>query len=1066
MNPITLNTGEQLDPQAVRLMKAIRQKESGGNYKAVGDAGTSTGAFQYQKETWKRYAKETLGDENALQDKANQNKVTYTKIKKWKDSGWSPEEIAAAWNAGEGRARNGAWKTNVGTTTINGQKIAYDTPKYVNDVISYAKKFKLEEEGQTPTQQPIEQPKKSFTEKTGNVLGSIFGGNIIGEAIGSQVAKSNVPLDGGVDYSKLSPEVIARLQEKGIPTTAESQRQEIQQGISSPTAGQIAGDVGRVALNFAPVGTVAKGIGAGVKPVLGKLASPVANVATGAIVGGAGQALGNVAEGQDVNVGTGALLGAGISSIPYVGKGLARLGSEALGASTGTGAGVINQYTKAIAQGGEIAQEAKNALRGNLNPQDIVEEAKTAFGQVIKNRSDEYTSKLSELKTKTNIIDHTPIISKFNKQLEDFGVFFNGDGTPNFSRAPGLGRYEGDLMKMSKTLSEWGTRAGDNTIAGIDKLKQVIDDFRVNSQDSRKFDTFVTSLRGEAKDLIKKDLMKSKDIKTLATYEKMLKDFETSTKEIKEIQKSLSLGDKASVDTAFRKLSTVLRTNNEIRKQAVDSLNEITGGRLIPKIAGQQLSELLPRGLSRVVTTGGTGIGLATGAGILSMLKVALFTSPRLVGELLNILGFAGQKAELIKQALIKGGISPGDDLLNKMKSSRDKLVSKIEATPNKQGGFISTGSKENSIKDILQSKYKDVDFSIYERDGEINLSKIIVPKSSRNTGIGTNAMKDLVKYADETGKKITLTPSSDYGGSKARLVDFYKRFGFVENTGKNKDFSTRELMYRPVTKSVSKDLQPLYKEAQKYKSAEEFVKNQLDKNSIITKEPLTVYRGEGKGIGNTTLVNGKYFAGDEKFASTFGNVTKSEIPVGTKIFDLDNVKFGNGIISDEALVDNTKLTDFLLDNGYKYSKNTNARGVEYVELKRTMSSLNNKVPVETFNKYDSKYKDLVDEYKTFDPFFKQVEKRNDDIFKTTGEYTASNYKMLKEYFNQVKSGNRPSSSLKKENKLEQIWKEANAKTSTKQGMTAINPLTVGAGVSALGYGAKEAYIQSLKNKK
>jgi hypothetical protein len=149
----------------------------------------------------------------------------------------------------------------------------------------------------------------------------------------------------------------------------------------------------------------------------------------------------------------------------------------------------------------------------------------------------------------------------------------------------------------------------------------------------------------------------------------MLKDFESSTKDIKEIQKALSLGDKASVDTAFRKLSTVLRTNNEVRRQAVEQLNELTGGMLIPKIAGQQLSELLPRGLSRIVTTGGTGIGLATGAGIISMLKVAIFTSPRLVGELLNILGFAGKKAELIKQALIKGGISPGDALLDKLKN-------------------------------------------------------------------------------------------------------------------------------------------------------------------------------------------------------------------------------------------------------------------------------------------------------------------------------------------------------------------------------------------------------------
>ncbi len=104
---------------------------------------------------------------------------------------------------------------------------------------------------------------------------------------------------------------------------------------------------------------------------------------------------------------------------------------------------------------------------------------------------------------------------------------------------------------------------------------------------------------------------------------------------------------------------------------------------------------------------------------------------------------------------------------------------------------------KYKSAESLLKSKYPDVNFSIYENGGEINLSKIIVPKEVRNNGIGTKAMNDLIDYADNSAQKITLTPSGDYGGSKSRLIDFYKKFGFVENKGKFKDFSTRELMYR-----------------------------------------------------------------------------------------------------------------------------------------------------------------------------------------------------------------------------------------------------------------------------
>jgi GNAT superfamily N-acetyltransferase len=76
--------------------------------------------------------------------------------------------------------------------------------------------------------------------------------------------------------------------------------------------------------------------------------------------------------------------------------------------------------------------------------------------------------------------------------------------------------------------------------------------------------------------------------------------------------------------------------------------------------------------------------------------------------------------------------------------------------------------------------------------------SKIVVPKEMRSQGIGTQVMQDITNYADQTGNKVTLTPSTSFGAtSVGRLKDFYKNLGFVENKGKLKDFSTRETMYR-----------------------------------------------------------------------------------------------------------------------------------------------------------------------------------------------------------------------------------------------------------------------------
>ena len=79
-----------------------------------------------------------------------------------------------------------------------------------------------------------------------------------------------------------------------------------------------------------------------------------------------------------------------------------------------------------------------------------------------------------------------------------------------------------------------------------------------------------------------------------------------------------------------------------------------------------------------------------------------------------------------------------------------------------------------------------------------VTLSRIVVPQEQRGQGVGTQAMQDLIGYADEQGKTIALSPSADFGASSVdRLKDFYKRFGFVDNKGKGRDFEISESMYR-----------------------------------------------------------------------------------------------------------------------------------------------------------------------------------------------------------------------------------------------------------------------------
>jgi hypothetical protein len=66
-----------------------------------------------------------------------------------------------------------------------------------------------------------------------------------------------------------------------------------------------------------------------------------------------------------------------------------------------------------------------------------------------------------------------------------------------------------------------------------------------------------------------------------------------------------------------------------------------------------------------------------------------------------------------------------------------------------------------------------------------------------RDQGRAATAMQSLLYYADQSGKRIDISPTDEFGANKKRLVAWYKSLGFVENKGKNKDFAISATMYR-----------------------------------------------------------------------------------------------------------------------------------------------------------------------------------------------------------------------------------------------------------------------------
>ena len=126
------------------------------------------------------------------------------------------------------------------------------------------------------------------------------------------------------------------------------------------------------------------------------------------------------------------------------------------------------------------------------------------------------------------------------------------------------------------------------------------------------------------------------------------------------------------------------------------------------------------------------------------------------------------------------------------------KTISDFKEQQPMQRTENNTSKTIKSLEDI-KTKYKNQtdQLNIFEnKDNTISINNLIVKENLRNQGIGQNILNDIIDYADKNNKVITLTPTSEYL-TKNRLTDWYKRNGFVENKGKNSDFSISDTMYR-----------------------------------------------------------------------------------------------------------------------------------------------------------------------------------------------------------------------------------------------------------------------------
>lgn len=118
------------------------------------------------------------------------------------------------------------------------------------------------------------------------------------------------------------------------------------------------------------------------------------------------------------------------------------------------------------------------------------------------------------------------------------------------------------------------------------------------------------------------------------------------------------------------------------------------------------------------------------------------------------------------------------EDVRFKIHAELDSIINKYEA----MGMACWIYLKGNDAIEVASIKVKD--------------------KTKRKQGLGTALMSEITALCDKYGLLCVLTPN-DSESSKFGLLRFYKRFNFVSNTGRNKDFRFRNTMIRFPNKNI-----------------------------------------------------------------------------------------------------------------------------------------------------------------------------------------------------------------------------------------------------------------------
>lgn len=314
-------------------------------------------------------------------------------------------------------------------------------------------------------------------------------------------------------------------------------------------------------------------------------------------------------------------------------KGVGTATKNVLGLTTGVGAEPISQAFKA-GKSGNTAFTSN--LKGDVPLTDVLDNAKAGLQAMNAAKTAEYRSGMIPIKGDKTVLS----LDGISKAVDDASAVATFKGQVKNESAHTA------VEKMRAAVDEWKSLDPSqfHTPEGLDALKQklggILETIPFNEKSAR-------LAAGKIYNATKSEIATQ-----APTYAKVMKGYQDATEQVSEIERALSLGDKASKDTAMRKLQSLMRNNVQTnygnRLSLANTLEDQGGVELLPALSGQALNSWMPRSLAGQA---GSGAAMLMSLHNPMALGALPFQSPRLVGSMAYGAGRVAGGAQRLKDA-------------------------------------------------------------------------------------------------------------------------------------------------------------------------------------------------------------------------------------------------------------------------------------------------------------------------------------------------------------------------------------------------------------------------------